>query len=633
MKQVYLPLAIGIVGFAIAATLLIWGGQLISAVQVEVSDLFMVRANGPRFGARLAHPDIALVLFDKKTADSLGYVHSFPTDLDLYRRLIAAEAKVVFDTRMIAAADAASFVELGPLLDGMSAINNRGKLMRDIWLSSELLTKHDERVDLLFVQNIINSHPHEIPSVGSRLYPLAYFDARGVHESAPLTICREYWDTPRATSIEVGDELRHSGIMSQWHEIAPKIVAKTLVPRSAYNCGEHQLEWHPFVPSSILVPPAAFWISYDPPISGYDRFSYIDILRETVTPDLKGKIVLVGFAAEIDPTSDTYIIPNMLSKAAAAEVVACATQTILDHRKMREVPRTWALTLAAVLILGITMIAGLASPLRAIIGTVLAVLCYYAFAILAYRADWYADFIIAPGMAVLSGVPAGAANAWANLRARQRVVDLFGRYVPRAIVNQLMQRSELENLTLGGVKREVTVLFADIRGFTDFSQDLAPEEVVRQLNSLLEVMVKCTFENEGTLDKFIGDAILVLFNAPLDQQDHSLRAVRTAVSIQQRLQGHASGLGVGIGVHRGVAVVGNIGTPQRMEYTAIGSTVNIASRLCDLARSGEIVVSDAVLPALQDNFGSTSLGSVKVKGINGVLQIARINTLDTTLGT
>jgi len=415
--------------------------------------------------------------------------------------------------------------------------------------------------------------------------------------------------------------------MSKWHELAPELVPKTVVSHSAYDLGDHQLVWHPFLPSSPLVPPAAFWVSYAPPISGFKRFSYVDILRESETPDLKGKIVLVGYAAEIDPTSDTYIVPNLLSKAAAAEVVACATQTILDDRNMQEVPRPLALTFTAVLILGVTLVAGLAKPLRAIVVTLLAVICYYAWAILAYRADWYSDFTIAPSIAVLSGIPAGAANAWANLRARQRVVDLFGRYVPRAIVNQLIQRSELENLTLGGVKREVTVLFADIRGFTDYSQDLAPEEVVQQLNSLLEVMVKCTFENEGTLDKFIGDAILVLFNAPLDQQDHSLRAVRTAVSIQQRLQGHASGLGVGIGVHRGVAVVGNIGTPQRMEYTAIGSTVNIASRLCDLARSGEVVVSDTVLPALQDSFESTSLGSVKVKGINAELQIARINTL------
>ncbi len=626
MKQLYLTLAIGLVGFSIAASLLIWGGQLVSAVQVETSDLFMVRANGLRLGSRLAHPEIVLVLFDKKSADQLGYVHSFPNDLELYRRLNAAGAKVVFDTRMIAAADATAFAEIVPLLEGMLAISDQGQVIRDIWLSSDSQTKLGERFDCLLGQNVVNSHPHAIPSSASRLYPLAYFDSRGVHESIPLIICRKFWDLPRSTSVAVGDELRRSGVMSKWHKLAPELVPKTDVPYSHYNLGDHQLAWHPFLPASPLVPPAAIWVSYDSPTSGYQRVSYFDVFKGTQTIDFKGKIVLVGYAAEIDPTSDTYSVPSLLSKAAAAEVVACATQTILDGRTMQEVPRTLALTFAAVLILGVTLVAGLAKPLRAVVVTLLVIFCYYVLAAVAYRADWYFDFIVTPSIAILSGIPAGAANAWANLRARQRVVDLFGRYVPRAIVNQLIQRSELDNLTLGGVKREVTVLFADIRGFTDFSQDLAPEEVVQQLNSLLEVMVKCTFENEGTLDKFIGDAILVLFNAPLDQPDHSLRAVRTAVSIQQRLAGHASGLGVGIGVHRGIAVVGNIGTPQRMEYTAIGSTVNIASRLCDLARSGEVVVSDTVLPEVQGTFESTSHGSVKVKGINAELQIARISS-------
>jgi adenylate cyclase len=204
------------------------------------------------------------------------------------------------------------------------------------------------------------------------------------------------------------------------------------------------------------------------------------------------------------------------------------------------------------------------------------------------------------------------------------VLDLFGRYVPRAVVNQLMLRPELESLTLGGVVRDVTVLFADIRGFTTFSQDLPPEEVVRELNSLFEVMVECVFENEGTLDKFIGDAILVLFNAPLDQPDHSERAVRTAVAIQQRLASHASGLRVGVGVHRGAAVVGNIGTPQRMEYTAIGSTVNLASRLCDVAKPGEVVVSQQVRAHLSDDYLSESLGPIQVKGISQPLEPFRL---------
>src|SRR5690606_32839708 len=205
------------------------------------------------------------------------------------------------------------------------------------------------------------------------------------------------------------------------------------------------------------------------------------------------------------------------------------------------------------------------------------------------------DCVLTPGFAVATAVTAGVGNAWLDHRLRRRVTDLFGRYVPRAVVNQLMQRPELESLTTGGVVRDVTVLFADIRGFTTFSDRLAPDEVVRELNALLEVMVACTFKHEGTLDKFIGDAILVLFNAPIDQPDHAERAVRPAVAIQQRLAGHGSGLGVGIGVHRGEAVVGTIGTPQRMEYTAIGSTVNIASRLCDHAGAGEVVVSRQVL--------------------------------------
>ena len=108
-----------------------------------------------------------------------------------------------------------------------------------------------------------------------------------------------------------------------------------------------------------------------------------------------------------------------------------------------------------------------------------------------------------------------------------RIATKVTGYVPRAIVNQLIQRSQLESLTMGGVHRDVSVMFADIRGFTVFSQDMAPQNVVLQLNSLLEIMVNCTFESEGTLDKFIGDAILVLFNVPLDQPDHVERAVRT----------------------------------------------------------------------------------------------------------
>jgi len=296
----------------------------------------------------------------------------------------------------------------------------------------------------------------------------------------------------------------------------------------------------------------------------------------------------------------------------------------LDDRQMAVMPTPLGIAAAAVLIISLALTTGLMRPLHAAAAAMMLILGYYSFAVASYRLGWYPDCVIIPAVGAVTAVAGGISNAWLNLRMRRRVLDLFGRYVPRAVVNQLMLRPELESLTLGGTVREVTVLFADIRGFTTFSQHLPPEEIVLQLNSLLQVMVACTFENEGTLDKFIGDAILVLFNAPLDQADHTERAVRTAAKIQQELAGHPSGLSVGVGVHRGAAVIGNIGTPQRMEYTAIGSTVNIASRLCDFAKPGEIVVSQQVLAQLAEGHRFESLGAVEVKGISQPLQLSRL---------
>ncbi|WP_234952483.1 adenylate/guanylate cyclase domain-containing protein [Rhodopirellula baltica] len=188
----------------------------------------------------------------------------------------------------------------------------------------------------------------------------------------------------------------------------------------------------------------------------------------------------------------------------------------------------------------------------------------------------------------------------------------------------MVQQSELQSIVVGGVTREVTVMFADIRGFTQFSERLQPEEVLEELNGLLEVMVRCTFEEEGTVDKFIGDAILVLFNAPLDQTDHAERASRVAWRIQEALRSHKSGLSIGIGIHTGQAVVGNVGTPQRMEYTAIGNTVNVASRLCDRALAGEIVVSGEVSQQLSNSFVLEANEPMQVKGIAESLATSRL---------
>lgn len=624
MRRILWPLFIGLICWAAAIAFMRWQSHTVATAQVHASDLFMISPQGPRLGARPATEGIVLLFFDFKTANDRGYVRSYSDDLQLYRQLLDAGAKIVYDARLVAAASPETFAECRPLLDGMLEIDNTGKLLRDIWLTSSIEAEHGATYAQICTQNVIDSHPHALPSVAARIYPLAYFTSSGVFEAAPLRLYRNLRGLPALATSEVGDQLRTSGIMSKWHEFSPNVVPNSDVPKSAYRVDNFSLSWQSFAPSSVLIPPAGFWVSYDPSLTGYERLSYIDVLNGKEKDKLRDKAVLIGFSADVDPGSNTYQVPNSIGKAATIEVMACATQTLLDNRSMQEVPRGYFYLLGLLVVVSMALVTGLAKPLQAVGGGLGLLIVYFVAAAVAYRAGWYADFFMTPVAATIAAIPAAAVNAWLNQRARQRVIDLFGRYVPRAIVNQLIQKSELQTLTLGGTKREVTVMFADIRGFTSFSQDLAPEQVVSELNSLLEVMVKCTFEYEGTLDKFIGDAILVLFNAPLDQTDHTQRAVQTAVAIQRQLRHHQSKLKVGIGIHCGSAVIGNIGTPQRMEFTAIGRTVNIASRLCDLAAPGEIIISGAVMKELNGQANVEQQAAVTVKGITEPLEVAKV---------
>jgi adenylate cyclase len=174
----------------------------------------------------------------------------------------------------------------------------------------------------------------------------------------------------------------------------------------------------------------------------------------------------------------------------------------------------------------------------------------------------------------------------------------------------------------GGELRETTVLFADIRGFTSMSESYEPQIVVDALNEYFERMVEIVFRYEGTLDKFIGDEMMVLFGSPVAHEDDPLRAVRSALEMQQALDGinarhEAEGLPpfkVGIGINTGEVVAGYIGSSQALEYTVIGDPVNTGSRLCALAKGGQILVSEGTREKLGDHFELEELAKEKVKG-------------------
>lgn len=206
-------------------------------------------------------------------------------------------------------------------------------------------------------------------------------------------------------------------------------------------------------------------------------------------------------------------------------------------------------------------------------------------------------------------------NYAALQQSKDRMLDKFERFVPPSVVQQALDSDEME---LGGERQEISVLFADIRGYTSWSEKIPPEKVVEVLNHYLNVAAGVVMGWEGTLDKFMGDGLMAIFNAPNKQADHVHRAADAAIAIMQAAQeinkhyGHE--LSYSIGVYVGEAVVGYIGTNYAVNYTAIGDTVNLAKRLQEYAAPGQILIEDAVVRRLGAQVQVRQLGELKVKG-------------------
>ncbi len=202
-------------------------------------------------------------------------------------------------------------------------------------------------------------------------------------------------------------------------------------------------------------------------------------------------------------------------------------------------------------------------------------------------------------------------------REKQHIRQTFERYVAPSVVDRVLDRPDA--LQLGGSRHNISILFADIRGYTTFSENAEPEEVVELLNEYFRLATDVILSREGTLDKFMGDAVMAIFNAPESQSDHPFRAVDAALALQQAVgewnkRHDRDGLTFGIGVHLGEAVVGNIGTSRAMNYTAIGDVVNLAKRLQERAAPGQILISQSMLEQLGDSAEVQSLGTLQVKG-------------------
>jgi adenylate cyclase len=373
--------------------------------------------------------------------------------------------------------------------------------------------------------------------------------------------------------------------------------------------------------------PADAWgrmrIPYYGPEGTFRQVSVTDVLDGQV--DLTGCIALVGATAvgiydlRVTPTS-----PAMPGIEKHATVLAA----LLEGRTLVDAP--WWVGPLATGVLGSAAAVALTWLPAAFSSGVVALLSCGVLAVGHIAFVRYGLWLPAAMPVATMLATAGATTAYAyaveERRARE-IRRMFASYVTEKVVAELVRHPELARL--GGSRREVTVLFSDVQGFTTLSERHPPEEVVALLNEYLGAMTEVIFVHDGTLDKFIGDAILAFWGAPLDQADHALRAVACALAMLDRLGELASGwqaagkpvLSCGIGINSGVVVVGNIGAEgKKMDYTVIGDEVNLGSRVEGLTRiyGTPLLVTENTEGRIREAVLQGALGPVRIRGLERV---------------
>ena len=211
-------------------------------------------------------------------------------------------------------------------------------------------------------------------------------------------------------------------------------------------------------------------------------------------------------------------------------------------------------------------------------------------------------------------------------REKEQVKRILSAYVSPQVAQRILNDPRL--LRLGGERRAITILFADIRGFTPYAEKTPPERVVALLNEYLAAMTEEIFAQDGTVDKFMADGVMALFGAPLDYDDATERALRTALGMQKRFAqlktrwaDDTAALGLGIGINTGEVVVGNLGSERKMDYTAIGDAVNLAKRLESIAERGQILLGEGAYCRAQADVPITELAPRQVKGKREVCRV------------
>ncbi len=384
-----------------------------------------------------------------------------------------------------------------------------------------------------------------------------------------------------------------------------------------------------FVGRPVTFPEQRMLVNFIGRPFSYATYSFTDIIHDRIPPEtFKDAIILIGATAP--DLHDDYLVPTSGGRRMpGVEIHAHALQTILTRQFLF---RQSFLTITIVIFI-LSLITGLLfwwlSEFKA--GFVMLLLMFGTFGagLFLYTRGILINLIHQPLALFLTGIVCVLYLARTEAKHRKHILSVFGRYVSKDVVDHLLKSEEA--LELGGQEREISVLFVDIRGFTAISEKLKPHKVIEFLNHYFGKMTDIVFKNNGTLDKFIGDSIMALFNSPQDEPQHAFKAVKTALEMQDACKKlHKEGLPkveIGIGINTGRAVIGNMGSAQRQEFTAIGDTVNTSSRLCGVAEPGQTIIAESTYQQCKNKIIAKKLPPLRVKGKAKALTVYEVTGL------
>lgn len=418
--------------------------------------------------------------------------------------------------------------------------------------------------------------------------------------------------------------------------------------------GDHELdlEHHAEVGIGSLhipYPDGRMRINFYGPPATFPRIPFWRAVKDELAPEeIRGRIVLIG--SSTPSLHESYQTPHTEKLVIALtgqtermrgvrmdgfEIHANAIQTILDGSFVYRSKDQWGLVPALLAALGLAgslllirsgthpvLVAGWRVGLYVGIGTAAALLFWWS--------RYWLDVVPLYAMLVAQHLGGISYQRYLEGYKRREVQSMFGRYVSAGVVEQLVRNPDLANPS--GRKERLTMFFSDLRGFTSMSETMEPQEVQRLLSEYFTEMTRILFKHGGTLDKLMGDAIMAFFGNPEPQPDHARRAVLMALEMQeavarlnrQWVSGGRRAIGVGIGINTGEVTVGNLGSKNFLNYTVIGDAVNLACRLEESAKAGEILIAQATYDDVKEAVEVEPLEPIRVKGKRNPIPVYRV---------